>query len=68
LTLPFALVGGLWLIWLMDFNLSVTVAVGFIALAGGAAATDVAMLIYFHQALAARRALCEAEGRPFRRA
>lgn len=67
LSLPFALVGGLWLVWLMGFNLSVAVAVGFIALAGVAAETGVVMLIYLDHALAARRALCEAEGRPFDR-
>jgi Cu(I)/Ag(I) efflux system membrane protein CusA/SilA len=67
LSLPFALVGGLWLVWLMGFNLSVAVAVGFIALAGVAAETGVVMLIYLDHALAARRALCEAEGRAFGR-
>ena len=45
-TLPFALVGGIWLIWLMDFNLSVAVGVGFIALAGLAAETGVVMIVY----------------------
>jgi Cu(I)/Ag(I) efflux system membrane protein CusA/SilA len=65
LSLPFALVGGLWLVWLMGFNLSVAVAVGFIALAGVAAETGVVMLIYLDQALAERRALCQAEGRAF---
>jgi Cu(I)/Ag(I) efflux system membrane protein CusA/SilA len=65
LSLPFALVGGLWLVWLMGFNLSVAVAVGFIALAGVAAETGVVMLIYLDQALAAQRALCEAKGRSF---
>ena len=46
LSLPFALVGGLWLLWWLGFNLSVAVAVGFIALAGVAAETGVVMLIY----------------------
>ncbi len=46
LSLPFALVGGLWLMWWLGFNLSVAVAVGFIALAGVAAETGVVMLIY----------------------
>ncbi len=68
LSVPFALVGGLWLVWLMDFNMSVAVAVGFIALAGVAAETGVVMLIYLDQALAARRARCEREGRAFARA
>ena len=63
LSLPFALVGGLWLVWWMGFNMSVAVAVGFIALAGVAAETGVVMLIYLDQALTARRARCAAEGR-----
>ena len=41
LSLPFALVGGVWLMWWLGFNLSVAVAVGFIALAGVAAETGV---------------------------
>lgn len=65
LSLPFALVGGLWLMWWMGFNLSVAVAVGFIALAGVAAETGVIMLIYLDHALADRRKLAEAEGRAF---
>ena len=68
LALPFALVGGLWLVWWMGFNMSVAVAVGFIALAGVAAETGVVMLIYLDQALAARRARCTEEGRAFTRA
>jgi Cu(I)/Ag(I) efflux system membrane protein CusA/SilA len=68
LSLPFALVGGLWLVWWMGFNMSVAVVVGFIALAGVAAQTGVVMLIYLDQAMAARRARCRAEGRPFGRA
>jgi Cu(I)/Ag(I) efflux system membrane protein CusA/SilA len=51
LSVPFALVGGLWLTWWLGFNLSVAVAVGFIALAGVAAETGVVMLIYLDQAL-----------------
>ena len=64
LSLPFALVGGLWLMWWMGFNLSVAVAVGFIALAGVAAETGVIMLIYLDHALEARKALALKEGRP----
>jgi len=67
LSLPFALVGGLWLMWWLDFNLSVAVAVGFIALAGVAAETGVVMLIYLDQALAERRARAASEGRAFSR-
>jgi Cu(I)/Ag(I) efflux system membrane protein CusA/SilA len=68
LSLPFALVGGLWLVWWMGFNMSVAVAVGFIALAGVAAETGVVMLIYLDQALAGRRVQCAEEGRVFTRA
>jgi Cu(I)/Ag(I) efflux system membrane protein CusA/SilA len=50
LSLPFALVGGIWLMWLMGYNLSVAVAVGFIALAGVATQTGVVMLLYLDQA------------------
>lgn len=56
LSLPFALVGGIWLMWFMGFNMSVAVAVGFIALAGVAAETGVIMLIYLDQALNEARA------------
>ena len=52
LSLPFAMVGGIWLMWWLGFNLSVAVAVGFIALAGVAAETGVVMLIYLDQAMA----------------
>jgi Cu(I)/Ag(I) efflux system membrane protein CusA/SilA len=68
LSLPFALVGGLWLVWWMGFNLSVAVAVGFIALAGVAAETGVVMLIYLDHALEEQRARAAAEGRPLGRA
>ena len=63
LSVPFALVGGVWLMWALDYNLSVAVAVGFIALAGVAAETGVVMLIYLDHAWAARQALCHAQGR-----
>jgi copper/silver efflux system protein len=52
LSLPFALVGGVWAIWLLDYNLSIAVAVGFIALAGVAAETGVVMLLYLDHAWA----------------
>jgi len=67
LSLPFALVGGIWLMWWLGFNLSVAVVVGFIALAGVAAETGVVMLIYLNYALAEIKARCEAEGRPLTR-
>ena len=50
LSLPFALVGGVWLMWYLHYNLSVAVAIGFIALAGVAAETGVVMLIYLDRA------------------
>ncbi len=50
LSVPFSLVGGIWLIWLLGYNFSVAVAVGFIALAGVAAETGVVMLIYLDHA------------------
>lgn len=68
LSLPFALVGGLWLMWWLGFNLSVAVAVGFIALAGVAAETGVVMLIYLNQALAEIKERRAAEGRIVSRA
>jgi Cu(I)/Ag(I) efflux system membrane protein CusA/SilA len=67
LSLPFALVGGLWLMWWLSFNLSVAVAVGFIALAGVAAETGVVMLIYLDHALQAHQDTARAQGRPFSR-
>jgi Cu(I)/Ag(I) efflux system membrane protein CusA/SilA len=60
LSLPFALVGGIWLMWLLGYNWSVAVAIGFIALAGVAAETGVVMLIYLDHAWKARSVL----GRP----
>ncbi|KAF0201616.1 MAG: Cu(I)/Ag(I) efflux system membrane protein [Gallionellaceae bacterium] len=63
LSVPFALVGGVWLLWLLDYNLSVAVAVGFIALAGVAAETGVVMLIYLEQAWQEVQSHCANEGR-----
>ena len=55
LSLPFALVGGVWLVLLLDFNLSVAVTVGFLALAGVAAEFGVVMLVYLDNTLEAYR-------------
>ncbi|HEX2580488.1 MAG TPA: CusA/CzcA family heavy metal efflux RND transporter [Dongiaceae bacterium] len=63
LSLPFALVGGLWLMWYLGFNMSVAVAVGFIALAGVAAETGVVMLIYLDQAWREVKERCAHQGR-----
>jgi Cu(I)/Ag(I) efflux system membrane protein CusA/SilA len=65
LSLPFSLVGGLWLMYWMGFNMSVAVAVGFIALAGVAAETGVIMLVYLEHATKEIAARCKAEGRAF---
>jgi len=57
LSVPFSLTGGLWLMYILDYNMSVAVGVGFIALAGVAAETGVVMLIYLdisYQAFKAR--------------
>ena len=56
-TLPFALVGGFWLLWFLGHNLSIATAVGFIALAGVAAEFGVIMVLYLKQAWEARLAL-----------
>jgi len=63
LSVPFALVGGVWLLWLLDYNLSVAVAVGFIALAGVAAETGVVMLIYLEKAWQEVQVRCAAQSR-----
>lgn len=65
LSLPFALVGGIWMMWWLGFNASVAVAVGFIALAGVAAETGVIMLVYLDHALRDEKTRCQAEGRTF---
>jgi Cu(I)/Ag(I) efflux system membrane protein CusA/SilA len=67
LSLPFSVVGGVWLQWWLGFNFSVAVAVGFIALAGVAAETGVVMLIYLDHALREVKAKCASESRRFTR-
>ncbi len=62
LSVPFALVGGVWLMWLLGYNMSVAVAVGFIALAGVAAETGVVMLIYLDHAWETGKARRAAQG------
>ncbi|MFG0428106.1 efflux RND transporter permease subunit [Serratia liquefaciens] len=54
-TLPFALIGGVWLLYLLNYNLSVAGAVGFIALAGVAAEFGVIMVLYLNHALEKHR-------------
>ncbi len=58
-TLPFATVGGIWFIYLLGYNLSVAVMVGFIALAGVAAEIGVVMIIYLDRAFEERRRITE---------
>ncbi len=53
-TLPFALIGGVWLLYLMGFHLSIATGVGFIALAGVSAEFGVVMLLYLRQAIEGR--------------
>jgi Cu(I)/Ag(I) efflux system membrane protein CusA/SilA len=67
-TLPMALIGGLWLLYLLDYNLSVAVGVGFIALAGVAVEIGVMMLVYLKQALETSRLDADRDGRSLSRA
>lgn len=62
-TLPFALVGGVWLLYFLNYNLSVAVAVGFIALAGVAVEIGVVMLVYLNEAFERQKLLAEEENR-----
>ena len=62
-TLPMALIGGLWLLYLLGYDLSVAVGVGFIALAGVAVEIGVVMLVYLNQAIRQHMATAESESR-----
>jgi Cu(I)/Ag(I) efflux system membrane protein CusA/SilA len=62
-SLPFALVGGVWILYLLDYDLSIAAAVGFIALAGVAAETGVVMVMYLEHAWSARKQRARAEAR-----
>jgi Cu(I)/Ag(I) efflux system membrane protein CusA/SilA len=62
-TLPMALVGGIWLLYLLDYDLSVAVGVGFIALAGVAVEIGVVMLVYLNQAIRRRKAIAASQHR-----
>ena len=64
-TLPTALIGGIWLLYLLDYHVSVAVGVGFIALAGVAVEIGVVMLVYLKQALAAQKVKARKEQRSF---
>ncbi|MGB5104520.1 MAG: efflux RND transporter permease subunit [Steroidobacteraceae bacterium] len=61
--LPFALVGGVWLLYLLGYDMSIAAVVGFIALAGVAAETGVVMVMYLEHAWAERRKRAAADGR-----
>jgi Cu(I)/Ag(I) efflux system membrane protein CusA/SilA len=62
-TLPLALVGGFWLLYLLGYNVSVAVGVGFIALSGVAVEIGVVMLVYLNQALQQQREIADREQR-----
>ncbi len=62
-TLPMAFIGGLWLLYLLEYDLSVAVGVGFIALAGVAVEIGVVMLVYLNQAIRQHISTAESEGR-----
>lgn len=64
-TLPLALVGGVWLLYLLGYHLSVAVGVGFIALAGVAVEIGVVMLVYLNQALLRHQQIATQEHRIF---
>lgn len=66
-TLPLSLVGGIWLLYLLGYHLSVAVGVGFIALAGVAAETGVIMLVFLNQALAKQELRASEENRDLTR-
>ena len=63
-TLPMALIGGFWLLYLLEYDLSVAVGVGFIALAGVAVEIGVVMLVYLNQAIEQQTSIAENENRP----
>ena len=64
-TLPLAMIGGIWLLYLEGFNFSVAVGVGFIALAGVAVEIGVIMLVYLNQAYCQTKSYCEQNSQPF---
>jgi len=66
-TLPMAIIGGLWLLYLLNYNLSVAVGVGFIALAGVAVEIGVVMLVYLKQSLERKRQETAQAGRQLQR-
>ena len=67
-SLPFAMIGSLWLVYLMGYHLSVAVVIGFIALAGVAAETGVVMLVFLDEAYGRYAQMAAAQGRGMTRA
>lgn len=67
-TVPFALIGGLWLMYWLEYNMSIAVAVGFIALAGVAVEIGVLMLVYLNQSYDRMRAEALEKGRSLSKA
>jgi Cu(I)/Ag(I) efflux system membrane protein CusA/SilA len=65
LTLPLALAGGIWLLYLLGYNMSIAVGVGFIALAGLTVETSLVMLVFLNSTFAERRDAALGEGRVF---
>jgi len=63
-SLPMALIGGFWLLYLLGYDMSVAVGVGFIALAGVAVEIGVVMLVYMNQAIRQRAIIAAEENRP----
>jgi Cu(I)/Ag(I) efflux system membrane protein CusA/SilA len=66
-TVPFALLGGIWLMYGLNYNMSIAVAVGFIALAGVAVEIGVLMLVYLNQSLANFKEECLVQSKIFDR-
>ncbi len=64
-TVPFALIGGIWLMYGLGYNMSIAVAVGFIALAGVAVEIGVLMLVYLNQSLKRMKEECAKQGEVF---
>jgi Cu(I)/Ag(I) efflux system membrane protein CusA/SilA len=65
-TLPMAFAGGVWLLYFLQYNLSVAVAVGFIALAGLTVEIGVVLVVYLNQSVAAYLERCKRESQPLR--
>jgi Cu(I)/Ag(I) efflux system membrane protein CusA/SilA len=67
MTLPLALAGGVWLLYLLGYNMSIAVGVGFIALAGLTVETSLVMLVFLNSAFDEGKETAAGEGRAFKR-